>query len=173
MNLVAGLLQFAVAGYALRLNRVLGPKRVGWSLFAAFALLAFLHLIQSVAFFDGQVQSTVTVQVIYSLISLLLLTGMAHVEALFKERMRFELEERRLRVALELEVQKKTIYLTRAIEGLQFEIDERKRMEAELQTHVELFDASRCGGKSESNRDQPIDKQPAISKNRIVGSLTA
>jgi len=31
MGLVTGLLQFGVAGYALRLNRIFGAKRVGWA----------------------------------------------------------------------------------------------------------------------------------------------
>ena len=44
MNWLAVGLQFVVAGYALRLNRVFGPVRVGWSLFCAFSLLALLHL---------------------------------------------------------------------------------------------------------------------------------
>jgi hypothetical protein len=40
---------------------------------------------------------------------------------LFKERLRFEQEELRLRAKLEAEVQKKTIHLTCAIEALQAE----------------------------------------------------
>ena len=46
-----------------------------------------------------------------------------------------------MRAALEAEVQKQTAYLTRAIEALQAEIDERKRMETEVETHIELLDA--------------------------------
>jgi ABC-type Fe3+-siderophore transport system permease subunit len=42
MGFVNGALQFIVAGYALRLNRVFGTARVGWSLFWAFSLLAAL-----------------------------------------------------------------------------------------------------------------------------------
>lgn len=143
INLAAVLLQFAVAGYALRMTRVLGLKRVGWSLFAAFSLLALLHLVQSAVFFYAEEQSTISIEMVYALISLLLLIGMAHVEHLFKERARFEQEELRLRAELELEVEKKTNYLTRAIEALQTEVDERKRMETELQAHIELLNTSR------------------------------
>jgi len=139
MNVVAGLMQFVVAGYALRLNRVFGPARVGWSLFCAFALLALLHLAQTMNVFATGEQSVATLEAMYALISLLLLTGMAHIETLFKERARLEREEIRLRASLEAEVQKKTIHLTRAIEALQAEIDERKRMEAEVEAHVELL----------------------------------
>lgn len=140
MNLIAGALQFVVAGYALRLNRVFGPARVGWSLFCAFTLLALLHLAQSLSIFKPGEQSGTTLETTYALISLLLLTGMAHIESLFKERLRLEQEELRLRAQLELEVEKKTRHLTQAIEALQAEIDERKRMEAEVEAHVELLD---------------------------------
>jgi DNA repair exonuclease SbcCD ATPase subunit len=83
----------------------------------------------------------------YSLISLLLLTGMVHIETLLKERLRMEREELRLRAELESEVKKKTAYLSRAIEELQSEIDGRKRMEAEIEkTQKELLAASRQAG---------------------------
>jgi phosphoglycerate-specific signal transduction histidine kinase len=147
MGLIASVLQFIVAGYALRLNRIFGTARVGWSLFWAFALLALLHLFQSVELFSAGAPLGVEVEVMYALISLLMLTGMVHIESLLKERLRMEREEQRLRAALELEVKKKTAHLTRAIEELQLEIDGRKRMEAEVEkTHKELLAASRQAG---------------------------
>ena len=152
MNLFAGGLQFVVAGYALRLNRIFGPDRVGWSLFSAFSLLALLHLAQSLAIFKSAESSATTMAATYALISLLLLTGMAHIEALFKERLRLEQEEARLRAALELEVKKQTAHLTRAIEVLQAEIDARKQMEAEVKAHVELLEAARRSA-AEPDRD--------------------
>ena len=139
LNVVAGLLQFVVAGYALRLNHIFGPQRVGWSLFCAFSLLALLHLTQSVDPSEAGTQPAIMIEVMYSLISLLLLAGMAHLESLFKERLRIEQESVRMRAELELEVKKKTVYLTRTIEALQVEIDERKRVEAELEAHIELL----------------------------------
>ena len=147
MGYITGALQFAVAGYALRLNRIFGTARVGWSLFWAFALLALLHLFQSIALFNSGAQLGVEIEVMYSLISLLLLTGMVHIETLLKERLRMEREELRLRAELESEVKKKTAYLSRAIEELQSEIDGRKRMEAEIEkTQKELLAASRQAG---------------------------
>jgi Skp family chaperone for outer membrane proteins len=144
MNLIAGGLQFVVAGYALRLNRIFGPARVGWSLFCAFSLLALLHLFQSVSISRAEQPSAITLEVIYSLVSLLLLAALAHIEALFKERLRLEREEIRLRADLEVEVQKKTAYLTRALDELQAEIDQRKQMETEVQkSNTQLFFASR------------------------------
>jgi len=144
MGIIAGLLQLIVAGYALRLNRLFGPARVGWSLFWAFFLLALLHLVQSATSFHSPTQFGVEINVMYSLISLLLLTGMIHLETVLKERLRLEQEEQRMKAELELEVEKKTAYLTRAIEELQAEMDERKRMETEVETaHWELRAVSR------------------------------
>jgi len=144
MSIVTGLLQFTVAGVALRLNRLFGTARVGWSLFWAFSLLALLHFIQSIASFNSGVAPGVEIEVIYSLISLLLLTGMVHIESLLKERRRVEETEKRLRDGLEFLVGEKTAHLTRTIGDLQSEIAERKRMEAEVErTHRELLAASR------------------------------
>ncbi len=150
MDFVTGALQFIVAGYALRLNRIFGTARVGWSLFWAFSLLALLHLFQSVISFNNGTQLGVEIEVIYSLISLLLLTGMVHIETLLKERLRMEREEKRLRGELETLVKEKTAHLTLAIEELQSEIVERERMEAEVErTHKELLAASRQAGMAE------------------------
>jgi hypothetical protein len=147
MGSITGLLQFIVAGYALRLNRIFGTVRVGWSLFWAFALLALLHLFQSIVAFSSGSPLGMEVEVIYSLISLLLLTSMVHLETLLRERLRLEREEQRLRAGLEAEVKKKTEHLSRAIEELQSEIDSRKRMEVEIEkTHKELLAASQQAG---------------------------
>jgi len=147
MSFIASALQFIVAGYALRLNRIFGTARVGWSLFWAFSLLALLHLIQSIALFNTGVPLGVEIEVMYSLISLLMLTGMVHIETLLKERLRMEREEQRLRAELESEIKKKTAHLTRAIEELQAEIDGRKLMEADVEkSHKELLAASRQAG---------------------------
>jgi hypothetical protein len=150
MGFVTGLLQFVVAGYALRLNRIFGTARVGWSLFWAFALLALLHLIQSITSFHTGVSLGVEIEVIYSLISLLLLTGMIHIETLLRERLRVEQEEKRMRDGLEFLVREKTAHLTRTVEDLQLEIAERKRMEAEVErTQKELLASSRRAGMAE------------------------
>ncbi|MGA2175266.1 MAG: hypothetical protein ABSH38_09820 [Verrucomicrobiota bacterium] len=144
MSSIAGVLQFIVAGYALRLNRLFGTARVGWSLFCAFALLALLHLFQAVHLPGGGEQFPLGIEVIYSLISFLLLTGMLHMEALLKERLRLERVEKEVRSELESMVKQKTAHLTRAIEELMREMDERGRVEAEVaQTHERLLAALR------------------------------
>ena len=90
--LLTGLIQFAVAGYALRLDRLFGVKRVGWSLFWAFFLMALLHLVQTWIPDGSETDPTITVNVMYALISLLLLISMAHLETVLKERARVERE---------------------------------------------------------------------------------
>ena len=132
MSFVTGLLQFIVAGYALRLNRIFGTARVGWSLFWAFTLLALIHLVQSIASYNSGQPPGAEIEVIYSLISLLLLTGLIHIETLLKERRSIEEEEKRMRDKLEFLVNDKTAHLTRAIKDLQSEIEERKRAEKAL-----------------------------------------
>ena len=134
IGVVAGLLQFAVAGYALKLNRTFGTKRVGWSLVCAFALLALLNLMQSFLQRGSGVEFVIKTDVMNAVISLLLLIGMVHLESTLKERARIEREEQTMRDELESEVKKKTAFLTRALEELQSEIDERKRLDAENQT---------------------------------------
>jgi len=62
---------------------------------------------------------------------------------IFKERLRIEREEKALRERLQTEVEKKTAHLLRAVDALQAEMDERKRMEAEVAAHVGLLEVSR------------------------------
>ena len=140
MGIVTGALQFSVAGYALRLNRIFGMARVGWSLFWAFSLLALLHLFQSMELFNTGAPLGVEIDVMYSLISLLLLTGMVHIETLLKERLRREQEEERLRSGLESQVKQKTAHLTRAIEEMQSEFNERKKAETQIGEQAQLLE---------------------------------
>jgi PAS domain S-box-containing protein len=140
MGIITGLLQFIVAGYALRLNRSFGTARVGWSLFWAFALLALLHFFQSLTSFNSGTPAGTEVEVVYSLISLLLLTGMVHIETLLKERLRAEQNEKRLLDGLEFMVKEKTSHLTKAIEDLQSEIAGRKKAEAQISEQSRLLD---------------------------------
>jgi len=156
MNLAAGLLQFAVACYALRLNRMFGAPRVGWSLFSAFSAMALLRLLLSVDLFRGAIEG-VRVEIIYALTSVLLLTGMAHLEALLKERQRADEAERNAQAKLESQVREQTAELVRANEKLQgitatlrMEMAQRKKIQARSEkTHQELMLASRAAGMSE------------------------
>ncbi len=132
INFLAGTFQFIVAAYALRLNLLFGTRRVGWSLFLAFLLLAMLHLVQAMDWFNAQAVAGVKLEALYLLVSFLLLTGLVHLESLLGERLRQEHKERQIRAELEIEVKRKTAYLVKALEGLQAEMDERQRMGAEV-----------------------------------------
>lgn len=93
---IAGLLQLSVAGYGLRLARRFGVDQVGWSLFSAFALLALVHLFEAVKQFHTGKEFGIEIEVIYALISFLLLTEMAHIESVLKARQRLERQARKL-----------------------------------------------------------------------------
>jgi C4-dicarboxylate-specific signal transduction histidine kinase len=156
MSLIAGLLQFAVACYALRLNRLFGSSRVGWSLFVAFGAMALLRLVLSLDLFRGAIVG-VGVEIVYVLTSILLLTGMAHLETLLKERQRVESAEHNAQARLESQVQEQTSELLKAneelrqtAESLKAEIDQRKEVQAQNEkTHRELLKVSRAAGMSE------------------------
>jgi len=156
MTMIAGALQFAVACYALRLNRLFGAPRVGWSLFAAFAAMALLRLLPSLDLFRGMIMGG-GAEIVYVLTSILLLTGMAHLEALLRERRRVEEAEQRAQAKLESQVQNQTAELIRANEQLEeraatlkAEIARRERAQAEKEkTHQELLRVSRAAGMSE------------------------
>ncbi len=140
MRWITGLLQFAVAGYALRLNRIFGTAKVGWSLFCAFTLLALLHLFQSLTPANNGLPAGVEIDVIYLLISLLLLTSMLHIESVLKERLRAEKEEKRIRDGLELMVADKTAHLSQAVEDLKLEIVERKKAETQIGEQAQMLE---------------------------------
>ncbi|HEV2695555.1 MAG TPA: ATP-binding protein [Verrucomicrobiae bacterium] len=131
-GLIAGALQLAVAVYALRLNRRFGAGRVGWSLFCAFTLLALAHAIQSLVPLGGLLRSGSGLEALYALVSVLLLAGMMHLETLLKERQHREALEAEQRWQLTTEVEKKTAYLTRAIEQLQAEIEAHQRLQTQF-----------------------------------------
>jgi hypothetical protein len=162
LGCLASLMQFAVAGYALRLNRHFGTARVGWSLFGAFALLALLQLVQSTDHSDAGAAAALRVNVTYILISFMLLIGMLHMESMLKQRMRAEKVEQQLRAALESEVKSKTAHLNRAIVELVREVDESKRMAA----IIESADVNR-------NHSEPIMMPfPSLSNDEAQQFLT-
>lgn len=139
---IALLFQLSVAIYAMRLTRLFGTKRVGWSLFWAFLLLAVLHGFQAASEFRSSVMFEFKIEMVYALVSLLLLIGLVHLNSMLKQRLWIEDEERRMRSELEAEVQKKTAHLTRAIEELHLEIDERRRAEEQIRDQAKLLDLS-------------------------------
>ncbi|HEX4265475.1 MAG TPA: ATP-binding protein [Verrucomicrobiae bacterium] len=151
----SGLLEAGVAFYAMRLTRLYGSKRVGWSLFVAFALLALLHISQ----FMGPWLNLAGggEQIIYAVISALILVGMAHLESTLKQFDHAEGAEERANAEMEARVKQQTSQLMRANEELEekaatlrTEVAHRRQMQDQMeQTHRELLAASRQAGMSE------------------------
>jgi C4-dicarboxylate-specific signal transduction histidine kinase len=152
---VSGLLEIAVAFYALRLNRLFGSKRAGWSLFTAFALLAFLNVARLAG--PLMILNELGGQIIYSIISALILMGLAHLEVLLKQCVRAEAAERHAHLEMDARVKQQTADLIKANEELQAaavtlkaEVAQRKQMQEQMaQTHQELLTVSRQAGMSE------------------------
>ena len=136
------LFQLSVAAYAMRLTRHFGTAKVGWSLFCAFLFLAVVHAFQAIAQFQTAEVFEIKFEVVYALVSLLLLIGLIHVSTTLKNRLWVESEEKRMVATLETEVAKKTYHLTRAIEELETEIEERKRAEQRVHDQAKLLDLS-------------------------------
>jgi two-component system cell cycle sensor histidine kinase/response regulator CckA len=136
------LFQLCVAVYAMRMTRLFGTARVGWSLFSAFLILALLHSFQAMGELHSSSFFEIRIEVVYALASLLLLIGLTHVSTDIKRRLWVESEEHRLVATLETEVTKKTEHLTLAIKELQSEIDERKRVEGQVRDQARLLDLS-------------------------------
>ena len=136
---VLGLVPCLIPPYALRLNRVFGTQRVGWMLFGVFSLLAALELVRYWRPLGIGIDQTLALDLLYLVIPVLLLIGMRHIEMLFKERLRLEQEEKRLRAGLEVQVQERTADLAKANEELQQEIALRKQGEEALRKSKEEY----------------------------------
>ena len=138
-TVVLSLLPCLIPPYAFRLNRVFGTQRVGWVLFAVFSLLATLQLIRSWHPFGLGISSSLTLDLLSFLIPILLLIGMVHIETLFKERLRVEQEEKRMRAELESQVKQRTIALDDTNQELQREISLRRQGSEELRKSKEEY----------------------------------
>src|SRR6266540_326340 len=116
-------LQLATALYALRLNRLFGTYRAGWSLFGAFALMLALH-VSEVWSPNHSGSGDLLPPFVSLVISALLLIGLTHVGMLFRERLQAEHVIRRARDELEERVRDRTQELVQANASLQSEIHE-------------------------------------------------
>ena len=93
-SLVLSLLPCLIPPYALRLNRVFGTKRIGWVLFAVFALLAVLQLVRAWQPLGLGLDAGLTLDLLNFLVPVLLLIGLVHIETLFRERLRWKSRRR-------------------------------------------------------------------------------
>lgn len=138
LSLLIGLVPCLIPPYAFRLSRVFGTRKVGWMLFCTFTLLAGLQLLRVWPGGLG-LDPQWTFDLLNFLVPVLLLIGMVHIEMLFRERLRLEHEERRLREGLEETVRERTAELNHANEELQREISLRKQGEAELKKSKDQY----------------------------------
>lgn len=95
LALLTAILQPGLAGYALRLHRVFGSRRVGWWVFYTFlglGLLQIVHLLHS---------GGLAVSLSDLFISMLLLAGMIHAEAFCASGVQLERREQTLAAELE------------------------------------------------------------------------
>lgn len=164
VNMIAGVLQFAVACYALWLARRFGAACAGWLLFCAFASLAMLHIVLSCESFSAALNRDDLANIAYAVTSVLMLVAMVHLGTLLKKYSKAEAAarlaqagEQRIRAELEDRVRKETEKLNRTNEELrqtakrlEAEIAERERQtDREEKTHKEMLAVSRQAGMSE------------------------
>ena len=138
-SLVLGLVQCVIPPYAFRLTRVFGTKRVGWVLFSVFSLMALLQVVRGAAPTSWGSDPNLALDLLYFLIPILLLIGMVHIETLFKERLRLEAEEKKLRAGLQLKVQERTAELDAVNDELRREISLRRQGGEELRKSKEQY----------------------------------
>lgn len=129
----------AIPPYAFRLNRLFGTGRVGWVLFVVFTLLSIVQVLRTWQPMGIGLEPGLTVDLVNFLVPLLLLTGMVHIEILFKERLRLDQEEKRLRAGLEQQIKDRTAEVDQTNEELQREINLRKQGEEELRSSKERY----------------------------------
>lgn len=118
-----GILEPAVAGYALRLYRNLG-SRVGWWLVTTFCLLALGHLFQAAGITARVHLPSGSFDFIAVLIPLLLLIGMAHTESTLVNRVRVEAKEQIFRFDTEFKARESMADLVRENERLEQQVDQ-------------------------------------------------
>jgi septal ring factor EnvC (AmiA/AmiB activator) len=112
-GLLSGLLQLAVACYALRLSWRFGTARVGWLVFGAFSLLALFHTLLAVNPFRVGLESGVIPDLAYGVVSVLLLTSIVRLESSLKKHWQNQREERRSLSEWESQVESQVAGLAR------------------------------------------------------------
>jgi len=135
-----GLLHVAVPSYGLRLTRRFGSQQVGWVLVFAFLGLALLNLFCGTNSSNVLPESATARILVYMVIPILLLVGLAHVETLFRERARWEREGKVFYDQLEQIAERRTEELVE----FKSEFDrERIRRDLELRAFAEIADKER------------------------------
>jgi PAS domain S-box-containing protein len=102
-------------------------------------MLAVLQIFRSWQPFGWGMDPAFTLDLLNFLVPLLMLASMVHIELLFRERLRLEEEEKKLRGSLEEQVKARTSELDQANEELQHEITLRRSGEQELRNSKEQY----------------------------------
>src|SRR6266481_2992923 len=137
-----GILEPAVAGYALRLYRKLGAQ-IAWWVFATFSLLALGHFLHASGATSRVIDSPVSSNIVALLIPFLLLIGMAHTESTVIGSARMNRKEREPRVQNDPHAQKRIADLIQQTEGLREQVarlaEREKSLENSAQQYYLLF----------------------------------
>jgi PAS domain S-box-containing protein len=127
-----GILEPAVAGYALRLYRKLG-ERIAWWVFATFSLLALGHFLHASGATSRVIDSPVSSNIVALLIPFLLLIGMAHTESTVIDHSRKKRKEPEPRVQNDPHAQKRIADLIQQTDGLREQVVRLAEREKNLQ----------------------------------------
>ena len=127
-----GILEPAVAGYALRLYRKLGD-RIAWWVFATFALLALGHFLHASGAVSRVIDSPVSSNIFALLIPFLLLIGMAHTESTVLDDARKKRKEREVRDQNDSAAEKRIAETVQETEGLRAQLVRLAEREKSLQ----------------------------------------
>jgi two-component system, NtrC family, sensor kinase len=150
LHLLAGLPQIGVVCYALRLTRRFSLSKVGWLLVASLTLLALLCLLYFSTPFQSFPPLIVKLEIAHGLASLFLLTILVLLEKVLKERARNQEILQEARTTLETRVALETAELTQATAELQAEINERKKIQEQMEkSHRDLLTVTREAAMSE------------------------
>ncbi len=137
VRLTSGLLQFGIACYALKLGCRFNAIRVGWLLFSGLSMLAVVYLLLPIIPFPGSIQLAVKADIIYGLISILLLAGLVHLDVKSKKRMLAEIAITMPSSEADSALEEKVNELTKANEELQ---QTAARLQSELAQRMQAED---------------------------------
>ena len=138
LGALLGLLQSAVPLYGLRLKRLFGLHRVGWPLVIAFSALALSDLGGGWPAVGGLSQAEPVRALSYAVVPLLLLIGMAHIESLYRRRLRSEQEQCHYRFETQQALERQAEELA---ETKQFFQEELRRREVQLRAASQTAEA--------------------------------
>jgi PAS domain S-box-containing protein len=136
-----GILEPAVAGYALRLYRKLG-ERVAWWVFATFALLALGHFLHASGATSRVIDSPVSCNIFALLVPFLLLIGMAHTETTVIDDARKNRKERELRAQNDSAREKRMAEAVQEAKGLREQVVHLANKEKDLEEREKSLENS-------------------------------